>query len=630
MNRRLRTPNRLRSIRPSRWKIMGLVGAVAVHVFLIVPPTLAAVRHGRTAQKTLTLIRQQFEDQHFAAAKTSAEQLAAELRETRAATNRLRGLWSMPMLGTQLRAADAIVAVGIELAYAVEDGSDTLDRILGPLRERGDTISLATLTPADKRDILGRLSETEPLLASIRDRIISASQNANAIPADGLIKSLQNVAQPLREQLPFLEETIVKLIPATQIIPAIAGFPDAKTYLFLLQNNTELRPTGGFIGTYGVLKATAGEITSFSTSDVYTLDRPVRNTLHIDPPAPLKKYNDTTQWFFRDSNWSPDFPTSAERALDFYRRENGPQKNFDGVIAVTPVFIGTLLRITGDITVEKITFTPENLVDRLQPLADRKELIGDMSKILMNRVLALPQRRWQELIAAMVTSLEERHLLLYARDQTLQSRIVDQHWGGAMPIPVIDGLAVVDANLASLKTDSVVDRLVAYDLDATGDRLNATATVTYTNRATFTPTTTRYRTYTRFYVPLGSQLVKAEGMMRDDKIRGGGVGTVDVSEELGQTVFGMFISVEPGQSGTLKVVYTLPPKITTAIADGQYQLSVRKQPGTRAHQLQASIRFPKEVSSLTGVDGATIVDHTTVSLVSDLQRDRTLEVTFSN
>lgn len=606
----------------------GLILALAVVAAVVTPSVMAAVRHGSQAREQLTAAQAALEDQDFTAAITAADKATDELSSARDASHRLAAFRPIPWIGTQVKAVDVILDVGINLTEAMGDGIVAVQQILGPLQEGQGNISLATLTPADKRQILKRLSESEPQLTSVKDNIGRAVNRFADVPDSGLMPQLADVVTQLREQLPFLQDTVSQLIPATKIIPAIAGFPDAKTYLFLLENNTELRPTGGFIGTYGILKVNSGEISSFVTNDVYNLDTPAKDRLHVTPPKALTMYNDTTQWFFRDSNWSPDFPTSAEKALEFYRLEGGAQKNFDGVIAVTPTFISSLLKISGDITVDKITFTPDNLIDRLQPLASRKELIGEMSTVLMDRILALPQRRWQELITAMTTALEERHMLLYAREAGLQQQIVDQHWGGALVPYNVDGLAVIDANLASLKTDSVMDRAVDYNLDITSDAATATVKITYTNKGKFTTTTTRYRTYTRVYVPLGSKLVSSSGALRNDKLRGARPGTVDVTEELGRTVFGAFISIEPGEVGTLSFTYELPGQVLTAVRNGSYELFVQKQAGTRAHGLTATLRFPTDVERVTGVDGIEIKEQDIVSLTHDLRRDRHLIVTL--
>ena len=49
-----------------------------------------------------------------------------------------------------------------------------------------------------------------------------------------------------------LARTLVYIDELLTLYPNFAGFKEPKTYLVLLQNSNELRPTGGFIGSVGI------------------------------------------------------------------------------------------------------------------------------------------------------------------------------------------------------------------------------------------------------------------------------------------------------------------------------------------------------------------------------------------
>ncbi len=619
---------RIHLTRRGKVLLSALMGSVILNVVIIGLPARSAYVHGTAAKERMLAAKDRLERQEFSASITETEAAHTELVTTAVAVGRLKGLEPMPFVGTQVKAISIMSSVALKLSDALRNGTIVADQVLGPMQKGKETVSLATLTPADKQQILKRLSDARPQLEKVKSDVTEAANIIERLPRRGLLPQLASVINPFRDQIPFIMNSMSQLIPATTIIPAIAGFPDPQTYLFLLENNTELRPTGGFIGTYGVLKVSSGDITSFSTNDVYTLDKPAQKYVNVAPPAPLRKYNDTTQWLFRDSNWSPDFPTAAQKALDFYRLENGPQKSFDGVIAMTPTFASALLRISGPITVSGVTFTPENLVDKLQPLADRKDLIGEMSKVLMNRILSLPTGRWNELLRVLTNGLQEKQILFFSRDPSLEQQILEQNWGGGLRQGTVDSLYVVDANLASLKTDGVMSRAIQYDLTVDQSSATAKVSITYTNKGKFTSTTTRYRTYTRVYVPLGSTLTGSSGAMNNDKLHGGREGTVDVSDDLSKTVFGAFISIEPGTSGTLSFTYKLPQHIVSTIAGGSYDLIVQKQAGTRAHELTGTLTFPKAPVSAEGIDEIKSVGHTGLAFSSDLKHDRQVRVGF--
>ena len=99
------------------------------------------------------------------------------------------------------------------------------------------------------------------------------------------------------------------------------GFKKPQTYLVLFLNNTEIRPGGGFIGTYAVVKVDKGSPQLLKTEGTEVLDYSTPGSDLPVPPKPLKEQVLVDKWYFRDSNWSPDFRLSAEKSLELYRLE---------------------------------------------------------------------------------------------------------------------------------------------------------------------------------------------------------------------------------------------------------------------------------------------------------------------
>lgn len=556
------------------------------------------------------------------------------------ALSKLGGLKAVPFISTQLGAVDNLLKAGIQTASALGKVATLADTIITPIKTDSQ-FTLASLTPAQKRVVLKQISEAYPDLVGIKAEIDLAALHIDQIPNHGMLPQLKKAVDPIKEQLPTLREAISNALPMAEIIPPIAGYPEPQTYLFLLQNNTELRPTGGFIGTYGILKIADAEITSFRTDNIYNLDNPVKDTLVVKPPTPLQKYLKADKWFMRDSNWSPDFPTAAEQALWFYQQENGPEKNIDGVIAMTPNLIESLLKLTGSITVDGIEFTSENFTERLQYQveqgfyrqgisdADRKEIIGVMADELMNRVLNFPQERWGELWQVIINHIEEKQILLYSNNENLETLIAQENWGGSINQDAnSDFLMVIDANMASLKSDPGVFRSIQYSVEQTKDGAIADVTINYNNTGSFNWKSTRYRTYTRVYVPEGSQLLEHSGVMENDRLSGGRAADPDVYNELGKTVIAGFISIEPQESGTLHYRYALPANIVETMNGDQYSLLIQKQPGTKAHNLEVSLKFQRDILNAEPIDKIESTSHTSVALKSDLLTDRALQVTF--
>lgn len=573
--------------------------------------------------------------------------------EAKASFDNLKFLGKVPWIGAQYKAVASLIETGFDTSSALRDVVGVAAEIMNVVGEAQGAVqgiptisggtSFAQISPEKKREILQKLFESPPRLAAAKAKIDLALFALDEINENIVASQILKVLGPVKETLLKIQDMLETAIPAAEILPQIAGYPNEKIYLFLLQNSDELRPTGGFIGTYGIVKAKDGNVETFETKNIYALDGPVERFLRIDPPAPLKKYLKIGAWFMRDSNWSPDFPTAAAQAEWFYEAEGGKEKKIDAVIAVTPTFIEDILRQTGNIEMDGEVFTPENLMDVLQykvekeyydkgiPEIQRKDIVGKLGEKIFEKLANLPSSKWSGLFNVTKKDLAEKHILIWSKNQELQAIINREGWGGGVRSSDGDYLLVVDANLASLKTDSVMDRKINYSLspDASG-KLHAKVGVTYKNSGTFTWKTTRYRTYTRIYVPAGSTLVGGTGMMENDKISDPArrPGKIDVGEELGKTYFGAFISIEPGEERTLSFEYVLPDKIKNQISNGLYKLLVQKQSGTLGHPLTFNLIFDKNIKQAQPAEEQREWGDNVYKLQTNLRTDGEIEVGF--
>ena len=87
--------------------------------------------------------------------------------------------------------------------------------------------------------------------------------------------------------------------------------------------------------------------------------------------GPDGKYLGVKAWYFRDANWSPDFPDQRQDLMDFYVRERAmggtPVAEPPTVlIAFQPDVFEGALTLTGPITVRGKTFDRRNVFDLLQ------------------------------------------------------------------------------------------------------------------------------------------------------------------------------------------------------------------------------------------------------------------------
>ena len=193
-------------------------------------------------------------------------------------------------------------------------------------------------------------------------------------------------------------------------------------YLILFQNNMELRPTGGFIGSFSIISFDKGRMTEIVVNDVYSADGQLKG--HVDPPEALRIHLGEGGWYLRDANWDPDFSISADKIEWFLDKEINTK--VDGVIAIDLSFVQKLLKITGPINLVDFskTITAENIYINTQNEVEsdffpgsikKASFLTSLSKELISAVQQIKSDKYFALIKEIYSSLEERHLQLFSR-----------------------------------------------------------------------------------------------------------------------------------------------------------------------------------------------------------------------
>lgn len=525
------------------------------------------------------------------------------------------------------------------VSKAVTQGAEFAEALEAVLVQKDNNFN--HLSVEEKKNLLGIIYESSPELTGIKANIDLAIINLDNIGFSGVLLPFKQKVIELENKLSKVQKNLDTIIPLSHFVPVVLGYPEKANFLFLLQNSDELRPTGGFIGTYGILQTEYGDVVRMDTHDIYHLDMPVKDSFSKEPPEPLKKYLGIDKWYMRDANWSPDFPTSALQVEWFYHAEdkllpvkdqiNNFSGDFDGVIAITPELITDLLGLVGPVVIDGQEFNQDNFVDLLQYKVEqgyiqlgvsswhRKEIIGEIVKKLKIKLLDLEPAEMYNVLNVFNTAFAKKDILLYFKDPGFEEMAREKNWAGEIKQTDSDYLMVVDANMASYKTDAVMSKSIHYKLEQDGaDELSANLKLNYAHHGNFDWKTTRYRTYTRVYVPHGSHLLNIKGV-EDEK--------AEVYDEFGKTVFAFFVSIEPGDIGNVEINYKLPSSIETSLLNKNYALYVQKQPGNDIEQLTVYTSFSGDVGSYlpTGFFSSKI-NKKTLEWNTELTADRVFSV----
>ncbi len=412
-----------------------------------------------------------------------------------------------------------------------------------------------------------------------------------------LINSL-SVVDKITQLLPIEQNTKNEIQAIDKFVQYFSQKDDVeRRYLILLQNNMELRPTGGFLGQYAVLKMKNGEVTSLFVEDANLLDQ--RITASVSAPYPFERMMEIKKWKFRDSNFFPDFPASVEKIKYFYRLSGG-NDNFDGVIGVNASVLNDILEITGPVTVPGYpgTYTSENAILKLEEQVEKAYLInGDldatnrklilkkMAVIIVDRLSSISNiSKIAELTLEELRNKDIQFNFENAELQSLAEKVgwagkINQEWDG-------DYLMAVDANLGALKSDYYMDREMIYSVDLTAEKPTATLEIIYTHNATIGDwRTTDYHSYLRVYTSKGSELVSREM-----------VSYPNIQEAHNKNYFGFICHTIMNNQTRAKIVYTLPENLRD-----NYKLLIQKQSGVGDVPVTINLKTAEEEYSQKGV-----------------------------
>ena len=345
--------------------------------------------------------------------------------------------------------------------------------------------------------------------ARVDVQVLPAGQQATFIKARGTIVSALAAVDEFARVVPVLTEVL--------------GGNGTRTYLIEQVNPAELRPGGGFIGTYSVLRVTNGTLKLIRSGDAYQLVDPrpkIGQAGYIAPPGPLlESLTPTVSWSFIDSNFFPDFPSNARAAQSFVQPRLGIR--IDAVVAMDYYTVAKMLELTGPIavpgfgvTVNSTNFIPTVIQHSLVQDAANKAILGAVAGPLMQRISTLPASSWPALIGALNDLAASRHLQAYFNNATVEKEIDRDGWSGVLnPTKMPDYMMEVESNLGATKTNYFLTRRFTVELTRRGNLLHHKVTITLTDNMPFS-----YRP-NEFYKAYVRLLVSSSASSRSSNLR---------------------------------------------------------------------------------------------------------------
>lgn len=494
--------------------------------------------------------------------------------------------------------------------------------------DTGQEFAAALMLPTSER-----VSETPTAVAigklrnhvdSIQNSLGLAKANLESLLRDGTFPlrfaPVRKQAETVHDRLTVLHENVVYVEQLLTLYPLMAGFSQKQTYLVLLQNSMELRPTGGFIGSIATVTLAEGRVEDLQIQDVYAVDGQLAG--HVDPPQPVRELLGQEHWYLRDSNWDPDFSASAARAAWFYEKETGTR--VDGVFAVTTPFIVELLKATGplELTDYSDRVSAENFFGKSLFYAQssffpgstqKKDFLGSLTNALIAKLTLGKGVKPTLVFAAFEQALRAHDVMFFFVHPDLQALLVRYGWAGRVEISdecgvptevpcLSDRLAVVEANMSVSKANYFVKRSQIREVIVSEDgSVRETVTLAYRNTASEDGEygVGSYRAYVRFYLPKDStrfqvKLDEREVPQRDPHTKAVTLLPYAEQEETNPSapVPGVAFDVAPGVERRLTFSYERTKTLDMSRNSTVYELTSRKQPGTTDDSSKLIVTYP--------------------------------------
>jgi len=323
-----------------------------------------------------------------------------------------------------------------------------------------------------------------------------------------------------KSKLPEITKLIDNGVEYSRFLENLIAFGGSKKYIILFQNPSELRPTGGFPGSYAIMHFQDGQLKEFKIDDVYNLDGQLKE--NVIPPKELQHITPT--WAMRDANWFIDFPASARKIMEFFKKEAGYE--IDGVITFNPLIVGKMLEVLGPIELPDydLTLTADNFLQEIQAEVEYgenrtqpKTVLYEFGPKLLEKLYNAQPNQWVAIFDTLFASLESKDMPMYFNDLRLQSFALEKGFAGQVKDVPGDYLMVTATNIKGSKTDIITDTAMKLESEVKGGEVIHKLSITRKHNGgkhKYGFYNRQNPSYIRVLVPEGSELISIDGISR--------------------------------------------------------------------------------------------------------------------
>lgn len=471
--------------REVRWGLFGLAWLVGIGIVWIGITALLARSQSQQITARLQQVRALVAEGRVDDARAIAHDIPAMSRRVHDLTTG-PAWWAgahIPVLGDPLEVTRGVTLVESQVGTTALPKLVSVAAALDPaaLRTRGDTVHLAPLVKA------------LPALHAAAADLDAAVASLSALP-DSWLGIVDNGKNSFAADLSAVSGYVDAAARVARVLPTMLGSPRPQTYFIGLQNEAELRGTGGLPGAFAIAVASKGTIrfTRFESNAALEPLNPghvIRTGLTFGRGYESAYGPSLPTTTFVDSNASPHFPYAARIWAAMWKKVSGQQ--VDAVLALDPTALAYFLAATGPATLSGGgTISAQNVITLTQRdeyfLFDdniaRKEFIVSVLRAAARKVTSgsaggLP------LVQAASRAASESRLLAWSADPRVEAVLEQSNYAGTIPDDPSPFAGLVLNNAAAGKLDFYLTRSLAYARTGCGATRDVVVTYTLTNNA---------------------------------------------------------------------------------------------------------------------------------------------------
>ncbi len=595
-------------------KLLGLTTALALLFYFLIAPLLWVVISAALLSKEVNTIKTYASDYNVSEIDRSLE------RTQTYSKNIDRGINS---LGWAFRLVDQeeLHTNLLRISSGAKNGSSATQQLftgISPLMQY-----LSDFEPAQNFDNSGNVTTTK----EYRQQLSALEQKSN---------SIRQATNELRLVQSNLEEIDISLLPAftqeiaqkyhamaTQYVssaitvgdlapylPDLLGNKERKTYLFILQNEGEIRATGGWISSYAIIGIEGGQLRQLVVDDAYNIDGALINQgKRYEPPSDMSEALGVDSWTFSLANWNPDISASSTD-LEFFIKESNAAHKIDGVIFINTELLKDLIEsweqidIVHDPTtvnnpgqVQEIV-TAENFDEKIFQMhrdytpgsSLKSDFIVKLSDRVIKKLLSQSPSEIARTFTVLESSLEKKDLIINLKAWEISNHFEREGWTGKTDSISTSVVMPVDWNWGGNKANLFLNKnsVLTIQIDEQKNiQHDYELAITNSSQSSIYPEG-EYKNYLRLYLPQNAKISSVSGFDGNN---------YSSYYENNFRVVGGFVTVPIRSTSSIKVQY----RIDSADSDtymqevGQltsFSTEIYKQPGDVDHNYRLSIFYP--------------------------------------